>query len=244
MTITQWAKSVVLSLARVPAEPHVPEGAEESVRVFNAGRNYFTLRLILWGIANAAIALGLLVAFAFSFIPTLPPFVSAIWQAVVAGATGVFVVSLPITYFLQLLNYQMRWYIVTDRSLRIRSGVVWLQEITMTFANIQGIRVSANPVERLLGLANVEVRSAGGGSSQAHGGSTGHVGRFAGVDNAAAIRDLMVERLRLYRDSGLGEKTVEAHEPPALSAAAQVLHETRALKHSLANGPNMDNKLV
>src|ERR1035438_10056436 len=62
MTITQWAKDGVLRLARVPAEPHVPEGAEESVRVFNAGRNYFAWRLILWGIANTAIALGLLVS--------------------------------------------------------------------------------------------------------------------------------------------------------------------------------------
>jgi len=29
------------------------------------------------------------------------------------------VVSIPITYFLQRLNYEMRWYMVTDRSLRI-----------------------------------------------------------------------------------------------------------------------------
>jgi len=139
MTITQWAKDVVLRLARVPAKPHVPEGAQESVRVFNAGRNYFAWRLIVWGIANAAVALGLLVAFGVSFIPPLPPFVRTIWWALVAGAAGVFLASIPITYFLQRLNYEMRWYIVTDRSLRIRSGVVWLREMTMTFANIQAI---------------------------------------------------------------------------------------------------------
>jgi membrane protein YdbS with pleckstrin-like domain len=162
MTIVEWVKDAVLRLARVPADPHVPEGAEESVRVFNAGRNYFTWRMILWGLGNAATALGLAAAFAFSYIPTLPSLVRAIWLAVEAGAVGLFVASIPITYFLQRLNYEMRWYIVTDRSLRIRSGVVWLQEITMTFANIQGIRVNANPIERLLGLANVEVRSAGG----------------------------------------------------------------------------------
>jgi membrane protein YdbS with pleckstrin-like domain len=237
MTIVEWAKDVVLRLARVPAEPHVPEGAEESVRVFNAGRNYFTWRLILWGLGNAATALGLLVAFGFSFIPTLPPLVRGIWLAVEAGAVGVFVASIPMTYFLQRLNYEMRWYIVTDRSLRIRSGVVWLQEITMTFANIQGIRVNANPIERLLGLANVEVRSAGGGGSDEHGArSSGHVGKFAGVDNAEGIRDLLVERLRVYRDSGLGEKTVEAREPLALSAAHEVLQETRVLRDAFAAG--------
>lgn len=237
MTLVEWAKDVVLRLARVPAEPHVPEGTEESVRVFHAGRNYFTWRMILWGLGNAAIALGFLAAFAFSFVPTLPPLVRTILLAVEAGAVTIFVASIPLTYFLQRLNYEMRWYIVTDRSLRIRSGVVWLQEITMTFANIQGIRVNANPIERLLGLANVEVRSAGGGDPTAEGSlSSGHVGKFAGVDNAEAIRDLLVERLRVYLDSGLGEKTAEAHEPPSLSAAREVLQETRALRNSFASG--------
>jgi uncharacterized membrane protein YdbT with pleckstrin-like domain len=237
MTITQWAKDVVLRLVRVPAEPHVPEGAEESVRVFNAGRNYFTWRLILWGLANAAVVLGFLMAFRFSFNPTLPPLGRTIWLALEAVAAAAFVASIPITYFLQRLNYEMRWYIVTDRSLRIRSGVVSLQEMTMTFANVQGIRLTANPIEGLLGLANVEVQSAGGGGSQVHGKpSSGHVAKFEGVDNPAVIRDLIVERLRVYRDSGLGEKTVEAREPLALSAAREVLKETRALRNSLASG--------
>jgi uncharacterized membrane protein YdbT with pleckstrin-like domain len=236
MTISQWAKDAVLRLSRVPVQPHVPEGAEESVRVFHAGRNYFVWLLILWGFANIAIAVLLSVVFGFSSIPTLPPLVRTIWRILAAVAAVAFVVSIPITYFLQRLNYEMRWYIVTDRSLRIRSGVVSLQEITMTFANIQGIQVNANPLERLLGLANVEVQSAGGGGSSAHGARLpGHAAEFEGVDNAAAIRDLIVERLRLYRDSGLGEKTVETKEPPALSAAREVLQETRALRNSLAS---------
>jgi uncharacterized membrane protein YdbT with pleckstrin-like domain len=151
-----------------------------------------------------------------------------------------FVASIPIKYFLQRLNYEMRWYIVTDRSLRIRSGVVCLQEMTTTFANIQGIRVNANPVERFLGLANVEVRSAGGGDPGPHGGrSSGHVGSFAGVDNAGAIRDFLVERLRVYRDSGLGEKTPEVRESRALHAAREVLRQTSALRNSLAGGSSV-----
>ena len=237
MTLNGWVKEVALRLARVPAEPHVPEGNKESVRVFNAGRNYFTWRIILWGLGNAAIAVALSAFFAFSFLAKLPPLTRTIFLTVGAGATVIFVASIPITYFLQRLNYEMRWYIVTNRSLRIRSGVVWLQEITMTYANIQGIRVNANPIERLLGLANVEVRSAGGGDAGPHGGiSSGHVGEFAGVDNAEAVRDLLVERLREYRDSGLGEKTVEAREPSSLPAAREVLQETRALRNSLASG--------
>jgi membrane protein YdbS with pleckstrin-like domain len=96
--------------------------------------------------------------------------VRTIWFILEAVAVGAFVASIPITYLLQRLNYEMRWYIVTDRTLRIRSSVVWLREMTMTFANVQGIRVDANPLDGLLGLANVEVQSAGGGGgSHAHG---------------------------------------------------------------------------
>lgn len=234
MTLAEWLKREVLRLTHVPARPHLPDGDGESVRVFNAGRNYFTLRLILWGLGNAAITLGLLGALVISFQPKLPPLARTIWWTVEAGAAGIFLISIPITYFVQRLNYEMRWYIVTDRSLRIRSGVVFLREITMTFANIQEIRVNANPIERLLGLANVTVRSAGGGEAGPHGSTSGHMGAFEGVDNAEAIRDLLVERLRIYRDSGLGEKTAEVKEPLALVAAQEVLRETRALRNSLA----------
>ena len=237
MKIMESAKDGVLRLARVPAKPHVPEGAEESVRAFNAGRNYLSWRLIVWGILNGAAALALVALFGFGFFLRLPPLVRTIWWIVELGAAGVFLLSIPLTYFLQRLNYEMRWYIVTDRSLRIRSGVVRVEEITMTFANIQEVRVNANPIEQWLGLANVEVRSAGGGGADAHGQpSSGHVGTFAGVDNAEAIRDLLIERLRLYRDSGLGEKTVAAQEPPSLSAAREVLQETRSLRNALASG--------
>jgi uncharacterized membrane protein YdbT with pleckstrin-like domain len=234
MTLVGWAKDAVLRLARVPGEPHAPEGAAESVRMFHAGRNYLTCRLILWGIANTAIAAGLMGVFGLSFIPGMPALVRTIWRVLSAGVAAVFVVSIPITYFLQRLNYEMRWYIVTDRSLRIRRGVVRVQEMTMTFANVQGIRLNANPIQGWLGLANVEVQSAGGGSGAQGTPSSGHVARFEGVDNAEAIRDLIVERLRVYRDSGLGEKTREVREAPALSAARSVLQETRALRNALA----------
>ena len=111
----------------------------------------------------------------------------------------------------------------------------------MTFANIQEIRVSANPLERLLGLANVEVHSAGGGVNE-HGVATSHLGRFEGIDNASAVRDLIVERLRVYRDSGLGEHPriaagVAPRSEQAVEAAQGVLAEVRALRQALVAGP-------
>jgi uncharacterized membrane protein YdbT with pleckstrin-like domain len=106
-----------------------------------------------------------------------------------------------------------------------------MQELTMTYSNIQEIRVSANPLQNLLGIADVQVQSAGGGSER---GDSGHVGRFEGVSNANEIRDLMVDRLRQYRDSGLGEVAKSATQTDGLDAARRVLEEAKALRAALS----------
>ena len=77
----------------------------------------------------------------------------------------------------------------------------------MSFANVQQVTVSQNPLQRLLKLADVRVQSAGGGG-QEHGKSdehSMHIGVFHGVDNAVEIRDLVLERLRKFRAAGLGD---------------------------------------
>lgn len=235
--MAEWLKRCVLRLALVPPEPHVPDGAPESIRTFNPGRNYYRWRILIWLLANGATLAGLIVFLTIGSVARLPPVVRTVWLTVGSLVDVAFVISLPFTYFAQRLNYEMRWYIVTDRSLRIRSGIVWVKELTMTFANIQEIRVAANPLQRLLGLADVEVHSAGG-SSGPNGSSSGHVGRFEGLDDANAIRDLMVERLRAYRDSGLGEQAENAsaektvHPGQAIEEARTVLQEVRALRQS------------
>lgn len=161
-----------------------------------------------------------------------PEIMFTIWHFAEALAVTGFALSLPITYFKQRLDYEMRWYIVTDRSLRIRSGIWSTQELTMTFANVQNIRVRAGPLQRLLGLADLEVDSAGGGEAASSGGGHTHSAKFAGVDNAEMIRNLIVERLRQYRDAGLGDPDdrVRVKSANAEDAAKAVLREVRALR--------------
>ena len=152
-----------------------------------------------------------------------------------------------VTYAILRLDYEQRWYIVTDRSLRIRSGLWSVQEMTMSFANLQQVALSQGPLQRLLGIADVRVQSAGGGgASSGHKGQdlSLHTGVFHGVDNAQEIRDLILERLRLFRETGLGDpdeakrahpetpSTPTLHTPDqsALAAAKELLDEARALR--------------
>ena len=71
-------------------------------------------------------------------------------------------------------------------------------------------------------------------------------GLFHSVTNATEIRDLIVERLRRYREAGLGDPDERTSLAPkgdpvqlpsptdAVAAAQEVLHETRALRSALA----------
>src|SRR6185369_1536018 len=47
-----WIRPRVLHLIRVPHDPAPPYGAPGSVRIFRAGRHYFTMRMVGWGIAQ------------------------------------------------------------------------------------------------------------------------------------------------------------------------------------------------
>ena len=226
----------LIALLKVPEAPEPPDGSPDSIRVFRAGRNYYLWSIAMWAVV--VLAAGLVVA------SVSIPLVTAIrrapeWTRIAAAVAlvlmwGGYLVAAVIALLSRRLNYGLRWYIVTDRSLRIRSGIFQTSELTMTFSNVQEIRVVAGPLQLLLGIADVQVQAAGGGGDGQHG-AAGHVGRFAGVAHAPEIRDLIVDRLRQYRDSGLGEPTHVAPPPPAsdLAAALRVLDEARALRAAL-----------
>jgi len=230
-------ESWVLTFLAVPMAPEIPDGSAASVRVFRAGDRYYAWLVFTWASRCVAVFIGLMIA-SVAFAPILrqaPRWGQFALSAGLAVVWSFFVAITVITFLARRLNFRLRWYIVTDRSLRIRRGVFAVEELTMTYRNIQEIRVTAGPLQHALGLATVEVHAAGGGGDAKHGGG-GHVGRLEGLSNANDIRDLMVERLRQYRDAGLGDA---AHVEPdvdgsALAAAKGLLGEARMLRAALS----------
>lgn len=180
----------------------------------------------------------------------LPPWSMDVIAVIELLTIAGFLAQLPFTLAAVRLDWELRWYIVTDRSLRIRAGLWSLQESTMSFANLQQVEVMQGPLQRLLGIADVRVQSAGGGGGEVKGHEhhdSLHTGVFHGVDNASEIRDLILDRLRHFRAAGLGDPddhhAAPAAESPAtaateggadaLAAAQQVLAEARALRQAL-----------
>ena len=133
-----------------------------------------------------------------------PSYVVPLIEFLEFAGIAIFLVQILITDSIVRLDFEQHWYLVTDRSLRIRTGILRLQESTMSFANIQQVEIRQGPLQRFLGLADVCVRSAGGGDpapgAKGHGDETSlHTGIFQGVPNAVEIRDLILERLRNFR---------------------------------------------
>jgi uncharacterized membrane protein YdbT with pleckstrin-like domain len=234
-------------LLKIPPEPEPPAGAHASVRTFRAAKSYYWYRLVQWAIKEVAAIAGL--AFGITFLSALPDFPYKILVEIAeAFSVTIFVVSIPLTYLMLGLDYELRWYIVTDRSLRIREGLVHVREQTISFANIQNVSIRQGPIQRLFGIADVEVRTAGGGTGEGpHGEAKGrnmHLGYFRGVDNAEEIRDAVLARVRHLRDSGLGDPDAEHHlpapasSPDAIAAARELLDEVRALRPVLARRPS------
>lgn len=237
----------LLQLLKVPPEPALPPGSEASARVFRAARNYYRLLVLHWMLKQASAIVGFILSLTFlknisaAWSPAAQFWVQAAeWLGLVF-----FVLQLPFTFAMVRLDFQLRWYVVTDRSLRIRSGVVRIREMTMTFANIQHLSVRQGPLQRWLGLYDLTVRTAGGGGAAGEGHdeaqqrSAAHIGHFQGVDNAPAIRDLIVERMKRVRDAGLGDiddrRSSTADDPTdgLRDALAEFRAETARLREAL-----------
>ena len=232
-------------LLRIPPDPHSPPGDEASTQRYRAAANYLKYLLAIWGITTVAtIFAPLIAAIVLIVIAITKPDFSPFW-VLIPGAVLLLHATVCLFHLAVLrLNYEKRWYIVTDRSLRVREGVVGVREMTVTFANIQNISISQGPIQRLLGIADLRVDTAGGGgaASQHHAGPDLHTAWFRGIDNAPAVRELIQQRLRQFKDAGLGDhedvasEAAHSHDSADMIAALREVHAAaQALRNATAN---------
>lgn len=239
----------LLRLLRVPPRPHLPARDPASVRTFNAAPQYLTYRRLSWGLKQLGALVGLFIGL--FFLRELPdiadgririgPFVPPGWMirnAIVffeviawAGFLGQAIGG----FLLQRLDWEQRWYLVSDRSLRVREGILRLHEKTTTFANIQNVSIRQGPLQRWFGIADVEVKSAGGGGAKKDepGHDDLHTVWLRGVSDAEALRDTILDRARHAGEIAAPAPAAE-HNDPLVDAARELLEESRALNRRLA----------
>ncbi|MBI2933486.1 MAG: PH domain-containing protein [Planctomycetes bacterium] len=231
-------KGTLLRFLRAPADPPAaPAGSPGSVQVFRAAPNFLRYRLLLMMLGTVFVGLG---EVAFLLVSVVSRETTASIAAIIL--VGITLTGVGLSYFLIHLEYEMRYYIVTDRSLRIRQGVLLIHEATYTFANIQNLKIHQGPIERLLSISNLVVQTAGGASPVAKGEEAAmsfHRGVLRGIADAQEIRDRILALLKRYRDAGLGD--LDDRRPNAVVSATvidrlrEIRDELRGLRQATGN---------
>lgn len=223
---------------RVPAEPPTlpvrPGATLESFRPSQAWLRY--MKFWFW--------IGLLPMDIAILVGWVALMFARPWLGVLLFVPALIVAIVPdvLVYVGLHLRYDTTWYVMTDRSLRVRTGIWTIREMTITFENVQNVSVSSGPVQRAFGIATVVVETAGGGVSHhgKGGGSLSHAARIEGIADAERIRSIILARVKASRGAGLGD---EAHRASTRAAAAPfgeehvaVLREIRDLAAASGGG--------
>lgn len=227
-------KARLLALLRLAERPQPPPGSEPTLHTFRASEKFLYTSAVRWLLKQLGALAGIL--FSLGMVGAGQDFVAmggveefrealgevdsvrfgpfelegdllGMLELVELGALGLYAVQFVFGALLLKLGWEMRWYLVSDESLRIREGLFRVHERTMTVANIQNMAVRQGPIQKLLGIADLEVQTAGGGQLQGgeEAGAGLHVGRFRGIEDAEALRDRIRLALRKHRGSGLGD---------------------------------------
>ena len=239
----------LLRFLRVPPQPTLPSSGDEPVRVFRAAPSWLSYKRVGWAVKQGGALIGLLFGlYWLRMMPDLmppdlsiglgpvrlgPALIHGIALLLEASAWAGFIVQAAGSLLLLRLDWDQRWYLVSDRSLRVREGLIRLHEKTTTFENIQNVTIRQGPLQRVFGIADVEVRSAGGGGSKDDETSLRedlHTVWFRGVADAPGIRDTILRRVQRARASH-ADPAVEREDAVSrlTRAAAALRDEARAL---------------
>jgi len=104
------------------------------------------------GIVLLIIAIGFAIP---AFIPEVPIFVIAALWASLAMITAALLVWPAIAV-------PRRGYVVRDKDIVFRSGVLWRSVTAIPFNRIQHVETSSDPLDRKFGLATLQIFTAGG----------------------------------------------------------------------------------
>lgn len=219
--IEQTAQQVYLGIWRwlarwfkVPTEaPTLPIRPGEQLERFKPADGFLRYLKFFFWIGLLGLDLVFLILWLASFLVS-PMLGVALFPVFLAVA----VLPEIVAYVAIHLRYDTTWYVLSERSIRIRRGIWTISETTITFENVQDVKIDQGPVQRYFGISDIVIQTAGGGGAASpHGGTrvSAHVGRIEGIADAPRIRDLIMNRVRKSRSAGLGD---EHHSQPAQSA--------------------------
>jgi membrane protein YdbS with pleckstrin-like domain len=197
--IVRLTRPLFVPLLKLKTDPpHLPEGSS-LVRSLRPSEAWFTWRALtaMFGLLGQVIGTGV---GAIALVAKL----GGLGWALAALLVLFEVVIVSFTLVATRVDYELRFFLVGDRSLRVTEGAIVRREVTLSYANVQNLEVTQGPLERLFGFQNLTVTTAG--ADQAPGLENSHSVTLVGLDDAEAVRTLILGMLHQTKDAGLGER--------------------------------------
>ena len=116
------------------------------------------------------------------------------------GMFGITVLDLMSVRF----RYDTTWYVMTDRAIRNRRGIWTIRENTVSFDNVQNVKLREGPVQRYLGIQDLVVETAASSGGSGDQPAQAQSLRLEGVADGEELRSRITERMRLVQGRGLG----------------------------------------
>jgi len=220
--------------------PSLPAGSGGAIESLQPCAGWLAYRRLIFWIVLTLIDGALIIVWSVLYVhhPKVALWLAAPWLLIM-------VVPDIFAFIALYLRYDTTWYILSDRSMRIRRGVIILRETTITFDNVQNVKVTQGPMQRYFGFSDLVIETAGGGGSGPHGssGMGSHVGILEGVAEPAALRERIMARVRASRSAGLGDEreTFDASPPASgswsaahLEALRDIAREAESLRAALS----------
>jgi membrane protein YdbS with pleckstrin-like domain len=209
-TLVNWLKPFFVPLLKLRTEPpHLPEGSS-LVRSLRPSEAWFTYRALtaMFGLLGQVIGTGVASVALTAKFGTTGLGLSALLILFQGATLGFVLVAARV-------DYELRHFLVGDRSLRVTEGALTQKEVTLSYVNVQNLEVTQGPLERLFGFQNLTVTTAG--ADQTPGSlPNSHSVTLVGLDDAESVRRLILGMLGKAKDSGLGEK-ISTEQPQSLS---------------------------
>ena len=218
-------KNFCLRLLKISPEPSDYHAEAANEQVFRPAPAFFAYHLFVWFYQS----LGGVLSLAILIVPMLIGVLNSLevrWQMPIVMLLLLLAALTALIYagsaFIHVwLDYELRRYRISRSGIKVREGAISILETTMSIANIQNVSIEQGPIQRVLGISDILIQSAGGGGgvAQAAKGLPSpdyHTVRFAGVRDAETIANVLREYLKIYQDSGLGH-TEDKSSPPAMT---------------------------
>lgn len=202
-------KPLVVPLLKLDfSPPHLPEGST-LVRHLRPSESWLTYKYLVAAFSLLGQVIGTLVA----CIALLSEVRAGWFWAVVLVLVQLATLSFALVT--TRVDYELRHYLVGDRTLRACMGALSRTEVTLSYANVQNVEVLQGPLERLFGFKSLILTTAGADTTPGTADNL-HVVTLVGLTDADAIKTLVLEMLKKHRDSGLGDAP-EGDARPSMS---------------------------